>query len=123
MFPPFQPLQLLLVVFAGWVNCRQLDMIVISRSGSDSIHKARTIVLQLNNQALVGAADKRARRARMRGRVLLGCLRFGGRGVGLCERDGGELNIRTSDLCARSHFAPTARYFCYFTDNLRAAIL
>jgi hypothetical protein len=48
-------------------------------------------------------------------------LRFGERGVGLCERDGGELNIRTGDLCARSHFSPTARYFCYLADNLRAA--
>jgi hypothetical protein len=27
MFPPFQPLQLLLVIFAGWVNRHQLDMI------------------------------------------------------------------------------------------------
>ena len=27
MFPPFQPLQLLLVIFAGWVNRRQLDVI------------------------------------------------------------------------------------------------
>src|SRR3979490_554895 len=27
MFPPFQPLQLLLVTFAGWVNRRQLDVI------------------------------------------------------------------------------------------------
>jgi hypothetical protein len=26
MFPPFQPLQLLLVIFAGWVNRRQLDV-------------------------------------------------------------------------------------------------
>jgi hypothetical protein len=25
MFPPFQPLQLLLVIFAGWVNRHQLD--------------------------------------------------------------------------------------------------
>ncbi len=50
-------------------------------------------------------------------------LRFEERGVGLRERDGGELNIRTGDLCARSHFSPTARYFCYLTDNLRAPIL
>ncbi len=27
MSPPFQPLQLLLVIFAGWVNHRQLDVI------------------------------------------------------------------------------------------------
>jgi hypothetical protein len=27
MFPPFQPLQLLLVIFAGWVNRHQLDVI------------------------------------------------------------------------------------------------
>src|ERR1700694_2002149 len=27
MFPPFQPLQLLLVIFAGWVNRRQWDVI------------------------------------------------------------------------------------------------
>jgi hypothetical protein len=27
MFPPLQPLQLLLVIFAGWVNRRQLDVI------------------------------------------------------------------------------------------------
>src|ERR1700681_3300768 len=27
MFPPFRPLQLLLVIFAGWVNRRQLDVI------------------------------------------------------------------------------------------------
>jgi hypothetical protein len=27
MFPAFPPLQLLLVVFAGWVNRRQLDVI------------------------------------------------------------------------------------------------
>ena len=27
MFPPFQPLELLLVIFAGWVNRRQLDVI------------------------------------------------------------------------------------------------
>jgi putative transposase len=27
MLPPFQPLQLLLVIFAGWVNRRQLDVI------------------------------------------------------------------------------------------------
>ena len=27
MFPPFQPLQLLLMIFAGWVNRRQLDVI------------------------------------------------------------------------------------------------
>jgi len=26
MFPPFQPLPLLLVIFAGWVNRRQLDV-------------------------------------------------------------------------------------------------
>lgn len=50
-------------------------------------------------------------------------LRFGERGVGLCERDGGELNIRTGYLCARSHFSPTARYFRYLTDNLRALVL
>jgi hypothetical protein len=27
MSPPFQPLRLLLVIFAGWVNRRQLDVI------------------------------------------------------------------------------------------------
>src|ERR1700737_3687104 len=27
MSPPFQPLQLLLAIFAGWVNRRQLDVI------------------------------------------------------------------------------------------------
>src|SRR3981189_3406446 len=27
MFPPFQPLQSLLVIFAGWVNRRQLNVI------------------------------------------------------------------------------------------------
>jgi putative transposase len=27
MSQPFQPLRLLLVIFAGWVNCRQMDMI------------------------------------------------------------------------------------------------
>jgi hypothetical protein len=27
MFPPFQPLQLLLLIFAGWANRRQLDVI------------------------------------------------------------------------------------------------
>src|SRR6202035_26248 len=27
MFPPFQPFQLLLVIFAGWVNRHQLDVI------------------------------------------------------------------------------------------------
>jgi hypothetical protein len=27
MSPPFQPLQLLLVMFAGWVNRHQLDLI------------------------------------------------------------------------------------------------
>ena len=26
IFPPFQPLQLLLVIFAAWVNRRQLDV-------------------------------------------------------------------------------------------------
>ena len=31
MFPPFQPLQLLLVTFAGWVNRRQLDVIAYLR--------------------------------------------------------------------------------------------
>jgi hypothetical protein len=50
-------------------------------------------------------------------------LRFGERGVGLCERDGGELNIRAGDLRARSHFSPMARYFCYLTDNLCTAVL
>jgi hypothetical protein len=50
-------------------------------------------------------------------------LRFRERGVGLCERDGGEFNIRAGDLRARSHFSPMARYFCYLTDNLRAADL
>jgi hypothetical protein len=30
MFPPLQPLQLLLVIFAGWVNGRQLDVIDIA---------------------------------------------------------------------------------------------
>ena len=50
-------------------------------------------------------------------------LRFGERGVGLRKRDGGELNIRTGDLCPRRRFSPMARYFCYLTDNLRAPVL
>ena len=68
---------------------------------------------------------------RLRAETLRGCgdefywaaLRFGERGVGLCERGGGELNIRAGDLCARSHFSPTARYFGYLTDNLRGPVL
>jgi hypothetical protein len=32
MFPPLQPLQLLLVIFAGWVNRRQVDVIDVAHT-------------------------------------------------------------------------------------------
>jgi len=46
-------------------------------------------------------------------------LRFGERGIGLRERDGSELDIRTGDLGARRGFSPTTRYFCYLTRDFR----
>ena len=44
-------------------------------------------------------------------------------GVGLRKRDGGELDVRAGDLCARRRFSPMARYFRYLTDNLRGPVL
>jgi hypothetical protein len=68
MFPPFQPLQLLLVIFAGWVNRHQLGVIEYSQEEN------RVLKEHLGGRRIRLTDTERrrlARRARTLGRKVL----------------------------------------------------